>query len=295
MEIAHINKIELCYDIIGEENNNTIVLISGLGTQMIRWSIPFCELLAQKGFRVIRFDNRDSGCSTFFSNQKVPDLKELQDLLQSGKSINAPYTLFDMVDDLIGLMDFLSIDKAHFIGRSMGGIIAQLAAGKYPERVMTLTSIMSTSLNPNLPAAHEDVMQMMLSPKPDPNFNKTVFIEQAITFLKRISGSRFSFNEDDQIAIIEEEIVRSKGQNGLLRQLIAIITTGYKKERLEKIKVPTLVIHGSEDPVFLPECGKDTADSVADAKYMLIEGMGHEIPAELFLSMTDAIGEHCKK
>jgi pimeloyl-ACP methyl ester carboxylesterase len=293
MKLAKLGRIDLCYDIIGAHNTITVILISGLGTQMIRWTVPFCEMLAEKGFKVIRFDNRDAGCSTFLSNESVPDLSDLAELLQSGERISVPYTLFDMVDDVIGLMNFLAIAKAHIIGRSMGGIIGQLIAAQHPERVLTLTSIMSTSLNPSLPQAQPDVMQMMVAPKANPADEKAAYISQNLTFAKRISGSKFCFNEKDQIAIIEEEIIRSNSNSGgLWRQLLAIIGTGYNKERLENIKAPTLVIHGSEDPLFPPECGDDTATTISGAKFFLIEGMGHEIPPELYAPIVSAIDRH---
>jgi pimeloyl-ACP methyl ester carboxylesterase len=296
MKTAKIGKIDLCYDIIGDHNRLTVILISGLGAQMIRWTVPFCEMLAEKGFRVIRFDNRDAGCSTFLSNERVPDFGDLPELLQSGEHIPVPYTLFDMVDDVIALMNFLVIPKAHIIGRSMGGIIGQLIAAQHPERVLTLTSIMSTSLNPSLPQAQADVMQMMVAPKANPTHQKAAYISQNLAFAKRISGSKFCFNEKDQIAIIEEEIIRSNSKSGgLLRQLLAIIGTGYQKELLEKIKAPTLVIHGSDDPLFPPECGNDTASTISGAELFLIEGMGHEIPPALYAPLIGAIGRHLTK
>ncbi|MGY4539519.1 pimeloyl-ACP methyl ester carboxylesterase [Mucilaginibacter sp. UYNi724] len=296
MSTAKVNNIDLCYDITGEQNTNNLILISGLGTQMIRWTIPFCEQLAKKGFRVIRFDNRDSGRSTFLSNEKVPDLNEVHELFRSGQEISAPYTLFDMVEDVVGLIDFLSISKAHFVGRSMGGIIGQLIVSQYPERVLSLTSIMSTSMNPALPPTRADVMEMMITPKPNPAYDKVGYLNQSLAFARRISGSKFSVNEKDQIEMIEEEIIRSDNQSGgLWRQLLAIMVTGYKKERLEKIKAPTLVIHGAEDPIFLPECGEDTANSIKGAEFMLIEGMGHEIPPALYAPIADAIVFNSKR
>ncbi len=295
IKTATINKIEICYDIIGEQNTNTIILISGLGTQMIRWTIPFCEMLADKGFRVVRFDNRDSGGSTFFANEKLPSLLELSDLVKSGECIKVQYTLFDMVEDVIELLNYLSIAKAHLVGRSMGGIIAQLIASQYPGRVLTLTSIMSTSLNPSLPLAKADVMEMMIKPKPNYNYDREAFLSESLAFAKRISGSMFPLNDKDQLAIIEEEVFRSNNQSGLLRQLYAIISVGYKRERFETIESPTLVIHGSEDPIFLPECGKDTAISIGGSEFLLIEGMGHDIPSGLFEIIIDAIIQHVKK
>ncbi|MGF7076246.1 alpha/beta fold hydrolase [Mucilaginibacter sp. 3215] len=295
MGIAKINNIDICYDILGENNDINVILISGLGTQMIRWTVPFCEMLVKKGFRVIRFDNRDAGASTFFSNENTPDLKELPAILQTGKSIPVPYTLFDMVSDVVKLMDFLSISKAHFAGRSMGGIIAQLIASAHPERVLSLTCIMSTSLNPMLPPIQSDVMDMMVPPKPSYTIEKAAFIEKSLAFASRITGSKYCMNESEHVAIIEEEMVRSNNQSGgLWRQLLAIMGTGYNRERLEKIKAPTLVIHGDEDPIFSPECGKDIARTIEGGKFVLIEGMGHEIPPALYARIVTLVEHHAR-
>ncbi|MGP3785431.1 alpha/beta fold hydrolase [Paenibacillus sp. 1A_MP2] len=151
MNILKVNGIDLAYDSYGNETDEAILLIAGLGTQMIRWTVPFCEMLATRGFRVIRFDNRDTGLSTHFSHYATLDFEALAKTLMSGQRPDIPYTLDDMSNDAVGLLDALGIKKAHFVGRSMGGMIAQLAASKYPERVLSLTSIMSTTGNPELP------------------------------------------------------------------------------------------------------------------------------------------------
>jgi pimeloyl-ACP methyl ester carboxylesterase len=151
MNILKVKSVELAYDSFGNENDEAIILIAGLGTQMIRWTDSFCRILAVRGFHVIRFDNRDVGCSTHFSQYPTLDFDTLATALMSGKRPDIPYTLDDMSNDAIGLLDALSIDRAHFVGRSMGGMIAQIVASEYPERVLSLTSIMSSSGNPTLP------------------------------------------------------------------------------------------------------------------------------------------------
>lgn len=168
MNILKVNGIELAYDSFGNENDEAIILVAGLGTQMIRWTVPFCELLAARGFRVIRFDNRDVGCSTHFNHYQTLDFDALATALMSGQRPDIPYTLDDMSNDVIGLLDALSIDRAHVVGRSMGGMIAQIAASEHPERVLSITSIMSSSGNPSLPQASPDVMGMMTRPAPSP-------------------------------------------------------------------------------------------------------------------------------
>jgi pimeloyl-ACP methyl ester carboxylesterase len=158
MNVLNVNNIELAFDSFGDEAGEAILLISGLGTQMIRWTDPFCQELATRGYRVIRFDNRDAGCSTHFTHHGVPDFHALT----AGKKAEAPYTLYDMADDAVSLLDSLSVDRAHVVGRSMGGMMAQIMASEHPERVLSLTSIMSSTGNPALPQAESDVMAMMM-------------------------------------------------------------------------------------------------------------------------------------
>lgn len=292
MNHISVNNIELSYDVLGKENKETVLLIAGLGTQMLRWTIPFCQLLVDKGFRVIRFDNRDTGQSTHFSKSKTISMQELIQSAQDGKLPEIPYTLFDMAKDAIGLLDALSIDKAHIVGRSMGGIIAQLMASEYPERVSSMTSIMSTSLNPTLPQAEAQVMGMMLQPKPDYNTDAKGFLEKSLMFAKRIAGSKYPLDEQMTIDILTEERKRSAGENGLMRQVLAIAATGYDKERLAQITAPSLIIHGSEDPIFPVECGRDTAASIPNSKLLVLDGMGHDIPAELYATVVDAMLEN---
>ena len=168
MNILKVNGIDLAYESYGNKTDETILLIAGLGTQMIRWTVPFCEMLVARGFRVIRFDNRDTGLSTHFSHYPTLNFEALANTLMSGQRPDIPYTLNDMSDDAIGLLEALGIRKAHFVGRSMGGMIAQLAASRYPERVLSLTSIMSTTGNPDLPPTSPEIMALMTRPAPNP-------------------------------------------------------------------------------------------------------------------------------
>ncbi|WP_160138943.1 alpha/beta fold hydrolase [Chryseobacterium sp. c4a] len=289
--IVEINEVDLCYEILGAEHQQTIVLISGLGSQMIRWDDTFCELLVQHGLRVIRFDNRDSGMSVFHSHKPLNFTGNHQTFFSKIKAEDIPYSLMDMAKDVIGLLDYLQIEKAHFAGRSMGGIIAQLLGSYYPERVLSLTIIMSTSLNPALPPSDPDVMAMMMKPSVDPIADKEGYIKDKLFFARRISGDLYKLDENLEREMIEEELTRSNTKDGIIRQLLAIATYRYDREVLTRIKIPTLVIHGTQDPIFHPDCGKDIADSIPDAQFILIEGMGHSIPPELYPSIYDQITE----
>lgn len=289
MNILKVNGVELAYDSFGNENDEVILLIAGLGTQMIRWTDSFCHLLAAQGFRVIRFDNRDVGCSTHFSHYPTIDFDALAATLISGKRPDIPYTLDDMSNDAIGLLDALSIDRAHFIGRSMGGMIAQIASSEYPERVLSLTSIMSSSGNPTLPQTSPDVMGMMTKPAPNPFEDEAGFLAHSVSFAKRIAGTGYPFEEDTYRALILEEVHRAYDPGGVGRQMAAIAVSGDRRPRLATIKVPTLVIHGMDDPLFVPACGEDTAYVIPGAELMLVDGMGHDLPHQLYKVIVDGI------
>lgn len=282
-----MNEVELCYEVLGEKNPDTIVLISGLGSQMIRWDHTFCDLLVEKGFRVIRFDNRDSGSSVFNTKREIPSDKSIEEIFAMLSKEGIPYSLMNMADDVIGLLNHLNIEKAHIAGRSMGGIIAQLLGSYYPERVLSLTIIMSTSLNPSLPKPDPEVMAMMTQVSADPVLQKEEYMREKIHFAKKISGSGYAFDSNQEKALLEEELIRSRTKNGIIWQLLAMGSFQYNPEVLKKITAPALIIHGTEDLIFHPDCGKDIADSIPGAKWLLIEGMGHFIPRELFDTISE--------
>ncbi|KMQ58601.1 hypothetical protein ACM46_21410 [Chryseobacterium angstadtii] len=293
-KIANINRIDLCYEIFGEDHHENIVLISGLGSQMIRWDDLFCRLLVEKGFRVIRFDNRDSGQSVFKPEKELNFDKGIQQVFAELGKDDIPYSLMHMAEDVIGLMDYLHIEKAHIAGRSMGGVIAQLLGSFFPERVLTLAIIMSTSLRPTLPPSNPDVMTMMMQPKINPLVDKEGYIREKLLFAEKTHGSRYPLDQKKERAIIEEESERSQTKNGVFRQLIAMGSLEYDAEVLRKIRVPVLVIHGTEDPIFHPDCGKDIATTIPNSELIVIEGMGHSIPAELYPFVCENMAELCK-
>ncbi|WP_153978638.1 alpha/beta fold hydrolase [Paenibacillus xylanilyticus] len=289
MNILKVNGIDLAYDSYGNRTDETILLIAGLGTQMIRWTVPFCEMLVARGFRVIRFDNRDTGLSTHFSHHPTLNFEALANTLMSGQRPDIPYTLNDMSDDAIGLLDALGIRKAHFVGRSMGGMIAQLAASRYPERVLSLTSIMSTTGNPDLPPTSPEVMALMTQPAPNPMEDEEGYLAHSLAFAKRISGTGYPFEADEYRSLIREEVQRAYDPGSVGRQIAAIAVSGDRRPYLAKVTVPSLIIHGMDDPMFVPACGKDTAQAISGAEFMLLEGMGHDLPAQLFETVVAGI------
>lgn len=256
---------------------------------MIRWTDKFCAGLAARGYRVIRFENRDAGCSTHFSTSPAPDFNALAAALMAGRRPDVPYTLHDMAADAIGLLDALGVEKAHIVGRSMGGMIAQILAAEHARRVLSLTSIMSSTGNSALPQAAPDVMAMMMRPAPDPATDLEGFLEVRLTFARRIAGTGFSFDEVGQRALLLKEVRRSYDPGGVARQIAAMAVAGDPRARLATIAVPTLVIHGTDDPLILPACGHDTAISISGAVYLPIDGMGHDLPLELDERIIGAI------
>ncbi len=289
MNLLRVNNVELAYESFGNENDEAVILIAGLGTQMIRWTASFCTMLTERGFRVIRFDNRDAGCSTHYRSEQALDFEALAAALMSGQRPDIPYTLDDMAGDVIGLLDALSIDRAHLVGRSMGGMIAQLAASKYPERVLSLTSIMSSTGNPALPPASPEVMGMMTKPAPNPFEDEAGYLTHSLSFAKRIAGTGYPFEEKAYRELIMEEVKRAYDPGSVGRQIAAIAVSGDRRPRLAAVQMPALVIHGTDDPLFVPACGEDTANSIPDADFMLIKGMGHDLPHELYEVVVDGI------
>jgi pimeloyl-ACP methyl ester carboxylesterase len=256
---------------------------------MIHWDDDFCRQLAARGFRVIRFDNRDIGKSSHLSGGKRLTPVELLKLRFLKIPVAAPYTLHDMAEDTIGLMDVLGIKAAHLVGASMGGMIAQEIAISFPARMRSLTSIMSTTGNPKVPPPTREAAAMLMAPP------ATTREEYYARFAKTWKILRVgSFPEDEALDRRRAERTFARGLNpaGVGRQLRAILASGSRKERLRAVKAPTLVIHGTVDPLVRPEGGKDTAASIPGAKLLMIEGMGHALPIPMWPQIIDAIDRH---
>ncbi len=288
-QLARTNGIELCYETFGDANAEPMLLIMGLGAQMIHWDDDFCQQLAARGFRVIRFDNRDIGKSSKLSGGKRLGPVELLKLRFLKIPIAAPYKLSDMAQDVTGLMDTLGIKSAHLVGASMGGMIAQEIAISFPQRVRSLTSIMSTTGNPKVPPPTREATAVLMAPPPA---TKEEYFERfALTWKILRAGS---FPQDEALDRARAERTYERGLNpaGVGRQLRAILASGNRKERLASVTAPTLVIHGTVDPLVRPEGGKDTAASIPGAKLLMVEGMGHALPIPMWPKIIDAIDQH---
>jgi pimeloyl-ACP methyl ester carboxylesterase len=288
-QTVRANGIDICYEIFGDPDAEPMVLIMGLGAQMIHWDDDFCRQLAARGFRVIRFDNRDIGKSGKLSGGKRLSPVELLKLRFLKIPVAAPYKLNDMAQDVIGLMDALKIRTAHLVGASMGGMIAQEIAITFPERVRSLTSIMSTTGNPKVPGPTREAAAMLMAP---PATEREEYLERFAQTWKVLRVG--SFPEDEALDRSRAERTFERGLNpaGVGRQLRAILASGSRKERLASVKAPTLVIHGTVDPLVRPEGGQDTAASIPGAKLLMVEGMGHALPIPMWPQIIDAIDQH---
>jgi len=256
MATARANGIEIEYETLGDPSGRPLLFIIGLADQLIHWDDSLCEDLAARGHYVIRFDNRDSGLSTKMDG------------------LSGPYSLDDMADDAMGLLDVLGIDKAHLCGASMGGMIAQCAAIRYPSRVLSLTCIYCTSGNRSLPSPDPDVMKVLLAPAPR---DRQGYVDYMVRFIRMTTGKGFPFDEAYARQISERAYDRCFYSEGTARQLKAIATQKDRRQALAGLSVSTLVVQGTDDPLVSVEAGIDLAGAIPGAHLKLIEGMGHDL------------------
>jgi pimeloyl-ACP methyl ester carboxylesterase len=280
------NGIQIEYDTFGDSSFPALLLVAGNGAQMIFWDVEFCELLEKKGYFVIRFDNRDAGLSTKFEEAGIPDFPAAIKAAMEGKPVESAYSLDDMADDAVGLLNALGIEKAHICGASMGGMIAQVIAYRHPKHVLSLTSIMSTTGNPDLPQGKPETIAAVLAPAP---VERKAYVEHMMNVWRKIWSPGFPFEETRARTFIEKSYDRSYYPQGALRQNIALIANGDQRKSLSTIAVPTLVIHGADDPLIPCEGGKDTARVIPGAKLFIISGMGHDMPKGVWPQIVDAI------
>ncbi len=285
------NGIQLEYDTFGKVSSPALLLIMGLSGQMILWEEDFCRQRADQGLYVIRFDNRDVGLSTKIEINTELDLQELIDRTQKGEAVEPPYTLDDMADDVAGLLDGLDIKKAHVCGASMGAMIAQIFAVRYPLRVLSLISISSTTGSLDLIAQHvspDELQQFSLFVPKEREAN----IEFTVNGFRELSGPGFPFDEDYVRKVAAELYDRSFCPQGAERQLMAVSMAGNRKADLAKLKISALVIHGDSDLLVPIQGGRETAEAIPGAKLLIIKGMGHDLPRGAWPLIIEAVSEH---
>lgn len=287
------NGINIEYESFGPESAEPVLLIMGLGAQLTLWPVELCEALVARGFRVIRYDNRDVGLSTKFDAAGVPDLRQTLAAVMSGQDPKVAYRLEDMAADAVGLLDALGIERAHIVGASMGGMIAQLVAAHYPERTLSLTSIMSTTGNPSLPSATPEAMQVLMSRPQGGDLD--ALIDFGVKAARVIGSPAYPADEAHLRARVRRDVERSNYPAGFARQMAAIYASGDRREKLKRITAPTVVVHGDADPLVPVEGGRDTAASIAGAELVEIPGMGHDLPLPLVDRVADAIASVAKR
>jgi pimeloyl-ACP methyl ester carboxylesterase len=280
--LARANGMELAYQEMGSREEEALLLIMGLGTQMLGWDEEFCAMLAERGFRVIRFDNRDIGRSTMLDSAGMPSRIELF----RGQRSKAAYLLSDMAGDAFGLMDHLGIESAHLVGASMGGMIAQTMAIERPDRVRSLASMLSTTGNRRLGWPTWRALGVLMAKYPR---SRDAYERRAVKTFAVIGSPGYPSERERVAQVAGEMYERSHNPRGILRQMHAVTASGDRTEALRRLEVPTVVIHGDSDPLVRPAAGRATARAIPGSHLRMIEGMGHDLPRELWPTFVEEI------
>jgi pimeloyl-ACP methyl ester carboxylesterase len=289
MPHAAVNGIELYYETFGYPDDPPLLLIMGLGGHAVAWPEEFCEGFVDRGFFVIRFDNRDVGLSTMFEGEI--DLLGTAAAVATGQPIAAPYRLADLAADAAGLLDHLDLEAAHVMGVSMGGMVAQTLAINHAERVLTLTSVMSTTGEAEVGQPSPEAMTLLLQ-VPDPGRDGAV--ANALKWSKVI-GSPDLRDEDRVRELAGRQYDRNPRADGVGRQLLAILASGDRADGLRQLATPTLVIHGTADKLIAPSGGERTAELIPEARLELLEGMGHDLPVPLWATIIELVTRHASQ
>lgn len=293
MPHVQANGLSIYAESHGPTGAETILLIMGLGAQMTRWPPAFWQRFVDAGYRVVLFDNRDVGLSDKLDEAGLPDTPAIFTALASGQQPPAAYNLDDMAADAVGVLDAFNIEKAHIVGASMGGMIAQLVAADYPERVLSLCSLMSTTGNRELPPAKPEAIAVLNNRGPDPREDLEGFLAHSVIGARAIGSPGYPAAEETIRANAKATFERAFSPAGFMRQYAGVMASPDRRPKLKSIAVPTLVIHGVDDPLVPVEGGKDTAANIPDAQLLLIPGMGHDLPIELHAQLANAILANC--
>lgn len=285
------NGIDLTFDTFGDPAQPPVLLIMGLGVQMIGWDDAFCADLAGRGRWVVRFDNRDIGLSTKFTERGVPDIGQVMQAALLGQPVPVPYLMTDMASDCVGLLDALKIASAHVVGVSMGGAIAQTMAIEHPSRLRSLTSIMASSGHPGLPPPTPQAMQALLTPTP---LDYPGYFARYVSTWQILRAGSFPADEARDAERARAAFDRGLNPAGVARQLAAIIASGSRRPGLTQVKTPTLVIHGDNDPLVPLAHGQDVADAVPGARIDIIPGMGHAMPMSMWPQIIGGIAANAQ-
>jgi pimeloyl-ACP methyl ester carboxylesterase len=276
--------VEIAYERFGDPSAPPVLLIMGLATQMLGWPDGFCVALAERGLHAIRFDNRDIGLSTHFHDARRADVMAAM----MGDTSSASYTLSEMAADTVGLLDALELDSAHIVGASMGGMIAQVVAMDHPERVSSLTSIMSTTGDRRVGQATQAALGALVSP---PASSRQEAMDRAVSVFRVIGSPGFELDEDELRARTALAYDRANDPQGIARQMLAVVASPDRTPGLRSLSIPTLVLHGADDPLVNVSGGRATAEAIQGAELVIIDGMGHDLPRALWPQITEQIAE----
>ena len=288
MPIIQAGQILLAYEETGSGEAGTVILIRGQGTQMTHWPASFFNAFADQGFRTIRFDNRDTGLSEKFDHMGDRELEAIRKQIAVGDDFAPPYTLDDMALDVINLMDALDIEKAHIVGISMGGIITQILTAKYPSRVLSMASIMSASSSVDPRQVIDALWSQRLS--------REAFIDEWVAYIRAFGSPKYAEGDDHSRATAAAAFDRCYCPDGANRQILAILAakTMDLPSLIKTITIPALVVHGENDGLIPPERGRETADLIPNAKFVLVPGMGHDTPPKLGQPLADIVLDHIR-
>lgn len=294
MPQVRANGIDIEYESFGRESDPAILLIMGFSAQLTLWPVALCEGLAAKGFRVIRYDNRDVGKSTHLMDKGVPNVGQLMMALQTGQPVEAPYTLNDMADDAAALLTALKIERAHIVGASMGGMIAQLVAANHPTRTKSLVSIMSTTGRRDLPPAKPEAMAALMTPPASDSREDRIVA--AMRTWRAIGSPGFASTDAELRADAEMNVDRVAYEpTGISRQMAAIVAAPPRNDILKNVRAPSLVIHGIDDPLVPIHGGRDTHASIPGCEIIEVPGMGHDFTVKLTPVLLKHISEFVVK
>jgi pimeloyl-ACP methyl ester carboxylesterase len=281
-QFARVGELELCYQTFGADGDPALLMVMGLGTQMVMWDDALCETLADRGLRVIRFDNRDIGRSTILRDRGVPTMR--QTVLRDRRA--APYSLEDMAADAVGLLDVIGVESAHVVGASMGGMIAQLIAIHHPSRVRSLVSIMSTTGSRRVGLPRPGMIPLLLRrSRPD----REGYVSDMVGTLRAIGSKRYPSETERLRQMAERCYERGHDRSGTPRQLLAIQTASDRTAALGRLRVPAAVIHGADDPLIRVSGGRATAKAIPGSRLLVLDGMAHDLPRPLWPQIIETI------
>ena len=291
------NGLSFEYESLGNPQDPVILLVMGLGVQLVLWPDELCRMLVERGFRVVRFDNRDIGLSSKLDHVGMPNIAREAIKYWLHLPLKAPYYIEDMSRDTEAILDALGIARAHVVGASMGGMICQNLAARAPAKVASLVSMMSTTGHRRLPSPRPRAYKALLAPPPKPHETEAAIVRM-MKLLRAIGSTTYPAEESYLRGVCERHVRRSFNPPGAARQLLAIAASGDRTSVVRTIRVPTLVMHGDEDPLLLPACGEATLKAIraggGDATMAMIHGMGHDLPVEVLPEMAERIAAHCR-